>query len=316
MPNNNSLRISIIGAGTGGAHAVNFMRTAGYRDVALAIIDTGRATQYQWKLPQHIQTESLPPVTWFSAPVGGRLRLDVPASLVTLLKNSHAVFIVAGMGGQTGMLLAEAIVNLCLDLQTLTVAVVTMPFRFEGAARRTAAQKGLDMLHRLPITTIALPGDQLRNGSHTAVDSAVGVLRLVQQTIMLTITTITDLLLKPNLVGMDLADVRSALKGGGMAHVGFGSSSGANRAVEAAERALAHPLMADADLGSLKLLLMTMKGSSEVTLDELSLSYNSVLSNISDDTESIWGAITEKAWEDTFWMGIIGLSQPGGHPNL
>ncbi len=97
MPNHNTLRIriSISGAGTGGAHATNFMRTAGYRDVDLAIIDTGRATQYQWKLPQHIQAESLPPVTWFSAPVGGRLNLDAPDFLITLLKNSHAVFISA-----------------------------------------------------------------------------------------------------------------------------------------------------------------------------------------------------------------------------
>ncbi len=128
MPNNNTLFISIIGAGTGGAHAVDFMRTARYRDVALAIIDTGCASQYQWKLPQHIQAESLSPVMWFSAPVGGRLHLDAPDSLITLLKTSHAVFIVADMGGQTGTLLAEAIANLCLDSQTLTVAVVTMPF--------------------------------------------------------------------------------------------------------------------------------------------------------------------------------------------
>ena len=176
--------------------------------------------------------------------VGRQAAIESEEEIRELLKDSHMVFITAGLGGGTGTGAAPVIARICKDLGALTVAVVSKPFSFEGRKRSRQAEEGLEALKNMADTAITIPNDRLR-GIASKNATMIEMFRRADEVLLHSVKGITDLIMMPGLVNLDFADVKTTMSKAGMAIMGIGTASGENRAVLAAERAISHPLLED-----------------------------------------------------------------------
>jgi cell division protein FtsZ len=296
-----SAKIKVIGVGGAGGNAINNMIEAGLQGVKFIVANTDAQALESSAAPMKIQmganlTEGLG--AGANPQVGREAALEAEEALRQSLSDSHMVFITAGFGGGTGTGAAPVIAQICKDLGALTVAVVTRPFSFEGRKRQRQAEEGIATLKEVADTVITIPNDRLRA---LAAKNArmIDMFKKADEILLHSVRGITDLIMIPGLVNLDFADVRTTMSKAGMAIMGIGIASGDNRAVEAAERAISHPLLEDISIAGAKGVLMNITSTSDLTLEEMTEASDRIYKEVGDEAEIIWGqAIDENLGEE------------------
>lgn len=303
----NSAKIKVIGVGGAGGNAINNMIASNLQGVKFISANTDAQALDVAQAETRIQlgteiTEGLG--AGANPQVGRDAALENAEAIKTALADSHMVFITAGFGGGTGTGAAPVIARLCKEMGILTVAVVTRPFSFEGRKRARQAEDGIAELKKAADTVITIPNDRLR-GLASKNAKMVDMFKKADEILLHSVKGITDLIMMPGLVNLDFADVKTTMSRAGMAIMGIGTSSGENRALEAAERAISHPLLEDINITGAKGVLMNITSNSDLTMEEMTEASERIYSEVGDDAEIIWGAVIDDSVGDEMSVTVI-----------
>lgn len=225
------------------------------------------------------------------------------------LDGADMVFVTCGLGGGTGTGSAPVISKLAKKIGALTIAVATMPFSAEGLRRRENAEKGLEKLQSAADTVIVIPNDKLLEvAPNLPINKAFMV---ADELLGRAVKGITELITKPGLVSLDFADIRSIMKGSGMAMIGMGESDSGDRAIESVHEALNSPLL-DLDISNAKGALINISGSSDLTLQEAEKVVQIVADELDPDANIIWGTQIQEDLDNTIRTTIVvaGVNSP------
>jgi cell division protein FtsZ len=263
--------IKVVGVGGGGGNAVNRMIAAGVDGVHFLAVNTDAQALGANRAPEKIQigarlTRGLG--AGARPEIGRDAALEDTDEILDSLAGADMVFVTTGLGGGTGTGAAPVMASLAAQQDALVVAVVTKPFGFEGRRRREQAEAGLDELKKVVDTVITIPNDKLlhtvdrQTGINAAFQMADDVLRQAVQ-------GISDLILDTGDINRDFADVRTVMKGMGMALMGTGIAEGENRAVEAAQQAVSSPLLEDTSIEGARGVIFNVTGGEDLALHEV-----------------------------------------------
>lgn len=307
VENENSAKIKVIGVGGAGGNAVNNMIDAKLQGVKFIVANTDLQALEHSKADVKIQmgrelTEGLGAGS--DPDIGREAALESREELKEALADSHMVFITAGFGGGTGTGATPVIAEICKELGILTVAVASKPFSFEGKKREKQALKGLETLHGITDTVIIIPNDRLR-GIAPKGAKMIDMFIKADEILHHSVKGITDLIMMPGLVNLDFADVRTTMQKSGKALMGIGVASGENRAREAAEKAISHPLLEDISISGAKGVLMNITSSSDLTLDEMTEASDRIYEEVGDDADIIWGQTFDEDLGDEIRITVI-----------
>ncbi len=293
LPKNHKSIIKVIGVGGGGSNAVNHMYSQGIKDVEFVVVNTDAQALKSSPVPLRLQlganlTEGLG--AGANPEKGRNAALESKEEIRELLSdNTKMVFITAGMGGGTGTGAAPVIAKIARDLDILTVGIVTAPFVFEGKKKMAAAQAGIESLRENCDTVLVILNDKLREiygnlAIRSAFAKADNILSTAAKSIAEIITVHQD-------VNVDFEDVKTVMKSAGAAVMGSATEEGEGRAIRAAEKAIASPLLNNVDItGAQKILLSIMSGEDdELSMDELSEITEYIQERAGDDAEVIFG---------------------------
>ena len=237
--------IKVVGCGGGGNNAVNRMVDAGLRGVEFISVNTDRQALSQTNAQVKIQIgEKLTKGLGAGAipEVGRRAAEESREEIASALKGADLVFITAGMGGGTGTGAAPIVAEIARDLGTLTIAVVTKPFNFEGKQRMKNAEAGIAELKQHVDTLVVIPNDRLLQVVNKGT-TMIEAFKIADDVLRQGIQGISDLIAVPAMINLDFADVKTVMESGGMAHMGIGLGSGENKLVDAAKNAISSPLL-------------------------------------------------------------------------
>lgn len=285
-------RIAVIGVGGAGGNAVANMINANVEGVDFIIANTDAQALNSSTADQRIQLG--PEITQGlgagSRPEVGRAAAEETISEVEkLLEGAHMCFIAAGMGGGTGTGAAPVIAKIARDKGILTVGVVTKPFTFEGTRRMRSAEAGIEELQENVDTLIVIPNQNLfliANADTTFKEAFTLADEVLQQGVR----SITDLMVMPGLINLDFADVRSVMHEMGKAMMGTGEAGGDNRALEAAEKAIANPLLDGVSMQGAKGVIISITGGEDMRLMEVDEAANHIRELVDEDANIIWGS--------------------------
>ncbi|MCF8024419.1 MAG: cell division protein FtsZ [Desulfobacteraceae bacterium] len=308
VDNEKSAKIKVIGIGGGGGNAVNNMIDSNLNGVKFIAANTDAQALAHAKANTKIQLgEELTQGLGAGADpnVGRDAALESSDLLREALSESHMIFIAAGLGGGTGTGAAPVIAEICKELGALTVAVVTKPFKFEARKRSKQAEDGIARLKEVADTVITIPNDRLR-GLAKKNATLIDMFKMADEILHHSVKGITDLIMHPGLINLDFADVRTIMSKSGMAIMGIGISNGDNRAIEAAEKAISHPLLEDNSISGAKGVLMNITCNSELTMEEAIEASERIYNEIGDDdVEIIWGTAMDDTLGDEMRITVI-----------
>jgi len=307
VDNERSAKIKVIGVGGAGGNAINNMIASKLQGVKFIAANTDAQALETSNAPVKIQlgeklTEGLG--AGANPEVGRQAAIESEEAIREMLKDSHMVFITAGLGGGTGTGAAPVIAEICKDLGTLTVAVVSRPFSFEGRKRNRQADEGLEVLKQVADTAITIPNDRLR-GVASKNATMLEMFRRADEVLLHSVKGITDLIMMPGLVNLDFADVKTTMSKAGMAIMGIGSANGENRAVIAAERAISHPLLEDISIAGAKGVLMNITSTSDLTMEEMTEASDRIYNEVGEEAEIIWGTVVDDSLGDEMRVTLI-----------
>ncbi len=312
--NESSAKIMVIGVGGAGGNAINNMIDSKLQGVkfiaantdsqALEISKASVRMQIGEKLTQGLGAGADPQV-------GREAALENSEAIKNTLEKSHMVFITAGFGGGTGTGAAPIIAEICKEIDALTVAVVTKPFSFEGKKRAKQAEEGINSLKKVADTVITIPNDRLR-GLASKNAKMTDMFKKADEILLHSVKGITDLIMMPGLVNLDFADVRTIMSKAGMAIMGIGISSGENRALEAAERAISHPLLEDISISGAKGVLMNITSNSDLTLEEMAEASERIHNEVGENADIIWGTVIDNTMGDEMRVTVIATGLDSG----
>ncbi len=302
-----SARIRVIGVGGAGGNAVNNMIESQLQGVKFIVANTDLQALEVSRAQKKIQigeklTEGLG--AGANPDIGREAAHETAEDIRKMLEGSHMVFITAGFGGGTGTGAAPVIAQICKDIGALTVAVVTKPFSFEGRKRKRMAEEGIEALKGVADTVITIPNDRLR-GLASKNARMIDMFKKADEILLHSVKGITDLIMMPGLVNLDFADVRTTMSKAGMAIMGIGVSSGENRAMDAAEKAISHPLLEDISISGAKGVLMNITSSSDLTMEEMTEASERIYEEVGEDAEIIWGAVVDDSLGDEMRVTVI-----------
>ena len=300
-------RITVFGVGGAGGNAVDNMIEKDLNGVDFVVANTdAQALQFS-QAPSKVQmgvkvTEGL----------GAGARPNVGASaaeesieqIVDHLVGAHMCFITAGLGGGTGTGAAPIIAQAARELGVLTVGVVTKPFQFEGAKRMRQAEEGVESLQRVVDTLIIIPNQnlfRLANEKTTFTEA----FSLADDVLYQGVKGVTDLMVRPGLINLDFADVRAVMDEMGKAMMGTGESTGEDRAVQSAEKAIANPLLDEISLRGAKGVLINITGGHDLTLFELDEAANRIREEVDPDANIIVGSTLDTEMDGTMRVSVV-----------
>jgi len=285
-------RITVIGVGGAGGNAVNNMVAAGLQGVdfvvantdaqALAAASAENRIQLGLKITQGLGAGARPEI-------GRAAAEETIDQLDNSLEGSHMCFITAGMGGGTGTGAAPVVARAAREKGILTVGVVTKPFAFEGARRMRAAEEGIAELQKHVDTLIIIPNQNLfliANANTTFKEAFA----MADQVLHQGVRGITDLMIMPGLINLDFADIRTVMSEMGKAMMGTGEASGDNRAIEAAEKAIANPLLDEVSMRGAKGVIINITGGEDLRLMEVDEAANHIREMVDPDANIIVGS--------------------------
>ncbi|TNC52952.1 cell division protein FtsZ [Rubellimicrobium rubrum] len=285
-------RITVFGVGGAGGNAVNNMIEKQLDGVEFVVANTDAQALKGAQAPAKIQmgikvTEGLGAGARPS--VGAAAAEESIQQIVDHLAGAHMCFITAGMGGGTGTGAAPIIAQAARELGVLTVGVVTKPFQFEGAKRMRQAEEGVEALQKVVDTLIVIPNQNLFRLA-TENTTFTEAFALADDVLYQGVKGVTDLMVKPGLINLDFADVRSVMDEMGKAMMGTGEAEGPDRATHAAEKAIANPLLDEISLKGAKGVLINITGGHDMTLFELDEAANKIREMVDEDANIIVGS--------------------------
>ena len=299
-------RIKVIGVGGGGGNAVNRMIQAGLEGVEFITANTDvqalRLSQAPVKLQLGVRlTSGLG--AGANPDVGRRAALEDSEKIIEALEGADLVFVTAGLGGGTGTGAAPVIASLASEMGVLTVAVITRPFAFEGKRRLQQAERGLKELLDSVDTMIVIPNEKL-----LAVAKDAGFFesfRIADDVLRQGVQGISDIITIPGIINRDFADVKTTMAGMGHAVMGTAVRSGANRAIEAAQAAMASPLLDAGAIDGARGILINITGSSSLKLSEVNEASTLIQSAAHEDANIIFGAVQDERMGDEVKITVI-----------
>ncbi len=300
-------RIAVIGVGGAGGNAIANMMRADVQGVDFLVANTDAQALKSSIAPQRIQlgakiTQGLGAG---SRPEIGRAAAEETIDdLAKRLEGAHMCFIAAGMGGGTGTGAAPVIAKAARDMGILTVGVVTKPFSFEGNRRAKSADGGIEELQKYVDTLIVIPNQNLfliANANTTFKEAFEMADEVLQQGVR----GITDLMVMPGLINLDFADVRSVMQEMGKAMMGTGEASGDNRALEAAQKAIANPLLDGVSMQGAKGVIISITGGDDMRLLEVDEAANHIRDLVDPDANIIWGSAFNPELEGRIRVSVV-----------
>jgi cell division protein FtsZ len=300
-------RIAVIGIGGAGGNAIANMMRADVAGVDFLVANTDAQALKQSGASHKIQlgakiTQGLGAG---SRPEIGRAAAEETIEQVTkTLEGAHMCFIAAGMGGGTGTGAAPVIAKAARDMGILTVGVVTKPFAFEGNRRAKSAEAGIEELQKYVDTLIVIPNQNLflvANANTTFKQAFEMADEVLQQGVR----GITDLMVMPGLINLDFADVRSVMQEMGKAMMGTGESEGDNRAIEAAQKAIANPLLDGVSMKGAKGVIVSITGGEDMRLLEVDEAANHIRELVDEDANIIWGSAFNPELEGKIRVSVV-----------
>ena len=309
MPGQEELkpRITVFGVGGAGGNAVNNMIEKALDGVDFVTANTDAQALQQSLAQSKIQmgvkvTEGLG--AGARATVGAAAAEESIEQIVDHLAGSHMCFITAGMGGGTGTGAAPIIAQAARELGVLTVGVVTKPFQFEGVKRMRQAEDGVEALQKVVDTLIIIPNQnlfRLANEKTTFTEA----FSMADDVLYQGVKGVTDLMVRPGLINLDFADVRAVMDEMGKAMMGTGEAEGEDRAIQAAEKAIANPLLDEISLRGAKGVLINITGSHDLTLFELDEAANRIREEVDPEANIIVGSTLDTGMEGTMRVSVV-----------
>jgi cell division protein FtsZ len=303
----NSAKIKVIGIGGAGGNAVNTMISSNLKGVDFIAANTDAQALGASIAPIKIQigAEVTKGLGAGSDPdVGRRSAIETKEVLKNSLAGADMVFITAGLGGGTGTGGAPIVAEISKEMQILTVAVVTKPFLFEGKRRITQAEEGITELRKIVDTLIIVPNQRLLSLGGKNI-SLLEAFKKADDILYHAVKGISDLIMVPGLINLDFADVKTIMSDMGMALMGTGVSSGDNRAVEAAQRAISSPLLEDNTIQGAHGILLNITGGPDMTLYEINEASSLVQSEAHEDANIIFGTVVDENMGDEIRITVI-----------
>ena len=308
LPVNKSREIKVIGIGGGGSNAVNHMCKQGIKDVDFIICNTDAQALVSSPVPVRIQLgESLTEGRGAGnkPEIGRQAAIENLQDVIEALEgNTKMVFLTAGMGGGTGTGAAPVIAKATKELGILTVAIVTIPFRFEGQQRINQAIEGINQLEEHVDSLLVINNEKLRE--------IYGDLKLSEafakadDILSMAARGIAEIITVPGYINVDFADVETVMKDSGVAILGSGTATGEGRAVKAIETALNSPLLNNNDItGADNILLNITSGEDEISMDEVGEITDYINHSASRNATIIWGTGMEKSLGEEISVTII-----------
>jgi cell division protein FtsZ len=301
-----SVRIKVVGLGGGGSNAVTRMVRDGVAGVEFIAMNTDAQSLAIAEAPIRIQLgEKL--VGGLGAggdhTVGHKAAEECRDEIKEVVNGAEMVFITAGMGGGTGTGSASVVAEIAKSCGALTIAVVTKPFGFEGSHRMKNAEEGIEMLMPLVDTLIIIPNDRLFTicDQKTGVDAAF---RLADEVLANGVQAIAQVITVPGMINLDFADVRAIMKDAGPAWMSIGKGSGENRAVDAAQAALASPLL-DVSVSGAKAVLFNVTGGDNLSLFEVNQAAEIIKQSVDPEANIIFGVVRDSTMDKDIKITLI-----------
>ncbi len=302
----NDAKIKVIGVGGGGGNAVNRMIDAGVEGIEFVVANTDLQALRMSHAPVKLQlgvklTNGLG--AGANPEVGRKAALEDSDKIIEALEGADMVFVTTGLGGGTGTGAAPIIASLASEMGALTVAVVTKPFSFEGKRRMQQADRGISELMESVDTTIVIPNEKL-----LAVAEDAGFFesfRIADDILRQGVQGISDIITIPGIINRDFADVKTIMAGMGYAVMGTASASGAKRTIEAAQKAIASPLLEAGAIDGARGILINITGSSSLKLAEVQQACTIIQSAAHEDANIIFGAVMDEKMKDAVKITVI-----------
>lgn len=298
--------IKVVGVGGGGVNAVNRMIEEGLRGVEFIAINTDLQALMlsEADVTLEIGRELTRGLGAGANPdVGRQAAEDHEDEISDLLSGADMVFVTAGEGGGTGTGAAPVVARIARSLGALTIGVVTRPFTFEGRRRATSAESGIDALRDEVDTLIVIPNDRLLAISDERI-TMMDAFKAADQVLLSGVQGITDLITTPGVINLDFADVKTVMEGAGSALMGIGAASGENRALDAAEQAIASPLL-EASIEGAQGVLLSFQGGSDLGLFEINDAARLVQEVVHPEANIIVGSAIDESMGDQIRITVI-----------
>ena len=300
-------KITVIGVGGAGGNAVNNMIASELEGCDFVVANTDSQALTQSKATRKMQLGRK-----ITQGLGAGARPDAGSAaaeesiedIQAQLEGSHMVFITAGMGGGTGTGAAPVIARAAKEAGILTVGVVTKPFHFEGTRRMRTAEQGIEQLQQYVDTLIIIPNQNLfrvANEKTTFADA----FQMADDVLRNGVRSITDLMMVPGLVNLDFADIRTVMSEMGKAMMGTGEASGEKRALEAAEAAIANPLLEDASMKGARAVLINITGGMDMALYEVDEAANRIREEVASEANIIFGSTFDPTIEGALRVSVV-----------
>jgi cell division protein FtsZ len=311
IPNSNTPqlkpRITVIGVGGAGGNAVNNMIEKQLEGVDFVVANTDAQALSQSQTDSRVQlgatiTQGLGAGS--KPEVGRAAAEETLAEIEEQIKDSHMVFIAAGMGGGTGTGAAPVVARAAKEKGILTVGVITKPFQFEGMHRYKLAEAGIEDLEQFVDTLIVIPNQNLfriANEQTTFADA----FNMADEVLYSGVRGVTDLMVMPGLINLDFADIRSVMSEMGKAMMGTGEAEGERRALDAAEAAISNPLLDDCSMAGAKGVLINITGGQDMTLFEADEAANRIRSEVDTDAYIIFGSTFDDSLEGRIRVSVV-----------
>jgi cell division protein FtsZ len=300
-------RIKVIGVGGGGGNAVNHMIEAGIEGVEFLVANTDMQALNRSLASVKIQlgaklTKGLG--AGANPEVGREAAMEDTGKILEALEGADMVFVTAGLGGGTGTGAAPIIASLASEIGALTVAVVTKPFPFEGRMRMRQAENGLDELRSAVDTLITIPNERLKQTVDRSASLGEAFHR-ADDVLRQAVQGISDLITVPGYINVDFADVKTIMKGMGMALMGTGLAAGESRAQEATTRAISSPLLEEASIEGAKGVLVNITGGRDLSLAEVDEAMQIIHSAADPEANIIFGTVTDDRMQNEMKITVI-----------
>ncbi len=289
-------RIKVVGVGGSGGNAINRMMACKIKGVEFIAINTDAQDLHKSGAPEKIHigknlTRGLG--GGMNPEIGRQAAEENRDEIHEALKGSDMIFVTCGLGGATGSGGGPIIAEVAKDLGALTVAVVTRPFKFEGAQRAQIAEIGLGEFHERVDTLITIPNDRLLS----IIDKKTTLLdafKIIDDVLRQGVQGISDLITTAGIINLDFADVRTIMENAGSALMGIGRSSGENRAVEAAKMAISSPLL-EVSIDGARGVLFNVRGGQDLTMSEVEEAAGVITESVDKNAKIIFGSSIDES---------------------
>ena len=313
MQHGSPVKITVVGVGGGGCNAVDRMISVELPDVRYVVLNTDGQALARSEADKKIVLGG-PRTRGLGAggdpSRGAEAARQSSAEIADALKDANLVFIAAGMGGGTGSGASSIVADIARSQAALAIAVVTKPFSFEGFRRRQVADEAIEELREHADTLIVVPNDRLLSFISDKVTLDVAF-RIADDVLRQGIQGISEVITRPGLINVDFADVRRIMTGGGTSLMSIAQAKGPERALEAAQSAIANPLVDTDSIAGATGILVNIVGGPEMTLHEAGLAVQHITEQASEDVDVIFGAAIDNAMGEKLQITLIATGIDG-----